>query len=554
MRRFGLSQRIFLGFLCLSLSILVFMGVSLKKFSEVLDSSTKLQDTDDFLHAGTQLQDDLLQLVQTQEVFDQYLGEQTWRNYFEFSKRLETLLGGAKDTPTFRRRRKELEDLDKSRLEMSGLLANATFTINPNFTIGAVSPASLQKIKRARSQIHDQIREVLTRERGSRIQIETLLRSHLDALWRRMIVVVGLVFAGGILFAAYLHRAAMDPLRKLMEIIRNPGEMGIPSPAYPSGAREMRELIVSFNHLTSSLRQHQKRLSSMLSWAVMVAHEVRKPLAAIGTAIQVLDSGFPAEHPDKPIFREVLKEVYRVNGIISDLLVFSKPRPLVLEKIDWNDLIEEIRILLSSTLAERRINLELSIAPDAGLFHADRLQLHRALLNLLTNALDAVGTSGMSGAGAVGAVGAAGAVGATDGGNRADWGDKCDEAERAGGKSVTRGTVLLQVEPLGADKILVALEDSGPGIPPEDREKVFDPFFSRKSKGTGLGLAIVADIIERHDGHIKAMSGKRLSGARFEIELPRSLDSLELVPPGDEQGEKNSKLVQEKEHDRSSFG
>jgi len=100
----------------------------------------------------------------------------------------------------------------------------------------------------------------------------------------------------------------------------------------------------------------------------------------------------------------------------------------------------------------------------------------------------------------------------------------------------------------------VALEDSGPGIPPEDREKVFDPFFSRKSKGTGLGLAIVADIIERHDGHIKAMSGKRLSGARFEIELPRSLDSLELVPPGDEQGEKNSKLVQEKEHDRSSFG
>ncbi len=310
MKRIGLSQRIFLGFLALALSVLGVMGISLREFRDALESSAQLADTDDFLHAGTQLQDDLLQLVQTQEVFDQYLGEQTWRNYFEFSRRLETLLDRARENPTFRRRGRELEDLDRARLEMAGLLANATFTINPNFTIGAVSPATLQKIKKARSQIHEQIRTVLTRERNSRLEVEGLLRSQLGTLWERMLVVFGLMLAGGGLFAWYLHGAAMAPLRHLMEVIRHPEETGT-----PTGAREMRDLIDSFNQLTRSLRQHQKRLSSMLSWAVTVAHEVRNPLAAIGTAIQVLDGGFPDGHPDKPIFREVLKEVYRVNGI-----------------------------------------------------------------------------------------------------------------------------------------------------------------------------------------------------------------------------------------------
>lgn len=569
MKRIGLSQRIFLGFLALALSVLVVMGISLREFRDALDSSAELADTDDFLHAGSQLQDDLLQLVQTQEVFDQYLGEQTWRNYFEFSRRLETLLGRARENPTFRRRGRELEDLDRARLEMAGLLANATFTINPNFTIGAVSPATLQKIKKTRSQIHEQIRTVLTQERNSRLEVEGLLRSQLGTLWERLLVVSGLMLAGGGLFAWYLHRAAMAPLRHLMEVIRNPEETGIPAAATPAGAREMRDLIDSFNQLTRSLRQHQKRLSSMLSWAVTVAHEVRNPLAAIGTAIQVLDGGFPEGHPDKPIFREVLKEVYRVNGIISDLLVFSRPRPLTREWSRWTALLEELRLLLSSTLAERQAAFEVTVSPEADETWIDRSQIHRALLNLLTNALDATGNGGrvlvrVSIDPDAPVRGSVPVPRLPDGGGEdlpAGRGSPTDTMvagpptdPTAAGSSghpggpratpvpgigpgpsplpATSGPAGSQGGPSGREgMILLAVEDSGPGIPLEDRERVFDPFFSRKNKGTGLGLAIVADIVERHGGSVRVTGGQTLPGARFEIRLPRGGNDPAASPP-----------------------
>ncbi len=95
MRWFGLSQRIFVGFLALALSVLAVMGLSLRQFRQALDSTEQLANADDFLHAGNELQDDLLKLIQAQEVFDQYLDEQTWRNYFDFSRRLEALLNKA---------------------------------------------------------------------------------------------------------------------------------------------------------------------------------------------------------------------------------------------------------------------------------------------------------------------------------------------------------------------------------------------------------------------------------------------------------------------------
>ncbi|RCK81724.1 MAG: integral membrane sensor signal transduction histidine kinase [Candidatus Ozemobacter sibiricus] len=488
MRWFGLSQRIFVGFLALAVSVLVVMGLSLRQFREALDSTEQLADADDFLHAGNELQDDLLKLIQAQEVFDQYLDEQTWRNYFEFSRRLEVLLDKARKTPTFRRSGRELEDLDRSRLEMAGLLANATFTIHPDFTIGAVSPATLQKIKAARSQIHQQIRAVLMRERDSRQEDEALLRAQLSELWQRLWLVFALMLFGGGLFAWYLHRAAMAPLRHLIEVIRHPEETGIPGVATASGAREMRDLIESFNQLTLALRHHQKRLSSMLTWAVSVAHEVRNPLAAIGTAIQVLEGGFPADHPDKPIFREILKEVERVNRIISDLLIFSRPRPLAIEPLRWDDLFEELRILLASALTERQITLEVTIDPAVGTTQGDRDQLHRALLNLLNNALEAIGQG---------------------------------------------GRIVVRVTAPDPSAVVITVADSGPGIPEADRERVFDPFFSRKTKGTGLGLAIVADIIERHGGSVRVVRDATLPGACFEIHLPRERASA-TEPPAKE--------------------
>jgi len=480
-RRFGLSQRVILGSLFLSLFVIIVMGYTLRRLSGVLEATAHLRAADDIFLMGSQVQDDLLELFQTQETFDQYLSEQTWRHYFEFSRRVETLLDRARDLRQFRKQTQELDHLDQARMEMSDLLQNATYTINPNFPIGAVSAETLAKIRGARARLHQQIRAVLVKERDTRKILESLLRQQIDSMRQIMAGVVGLVFAGGVIFAFYLNRSAMAPLKNLMDVMRKTEEIIELPLVQPSGAPEMRELIETFNHMNVNMMRNQKRLSSMLSLAVTVAHEVRNPIAAIGTAIQAIQAGYPKDGPDKEIFGEILKEVYRVNAIISDLLVFARPRPLSLEKLNWSEFMDEIRILTKPWLEEKSIVFRLEIFPGAETITADKNQLHRVFLNLLNNALDAV---------------------------------------------VSKGEIRVEIKPFSSEKALLIFEDSGPGIPEADHERVFDAFFSTKTKGTGLGLAIVSDIIERHGGTIRVFSGKILKGARFEIELPFEPESV----------------------------
>lgn len=477
MRRFGLSQRVILGSLLVCALMVVFMGISLRRFSSVMDATAHLRVADDVLMVGSQVQNDLLELFQTSETFDQYISEQTWQHYFSFSQRVDTLLDRAKELRQFRRKGGEFEVLDRTRMEMENLLQNATYTINPNFPIGAVSPATLQRIKTARSRIHEQIREMLKLERENRRNLNTIMRQEIESMSWSMMWVAGLVFAAGLLFAFYLHRAAMAPLRSLMDIMRTSGDLGKIPFLKPAGAPEMRELIDSFNNMNSAFGKQQKRLTSMLQLAVTVAHEVRNPVAAIGTAIQALQNGYPADGPDREIFAEILKEVYRVNGIISDLLVFARPRSLTPEKMKWSELADELGILLRSWLEEQNITFDINIPPGLDDAVADRNQLHRALLNLLTNSIDAVGKD---------------------------------------------GRIEMFAEPCQVG-VRIIIEDSGHGIPADQVERIFDPFFTTKTKGTGLGLAIVSGIVESHGGSVRAATGLRLSGARFELELPREI-------------------------------
>jgi len=476
MRRFGLSQRVVLASLLLSLFVVGSMWMTVQRLSTLVDAAAHLKVADDVLSVGSQVQDDLLSLFQTQEIFDQYLSEQTWRHYFKFSQRVETLLDRARELRNFRRQSAELDGLDQTRIEMADILQNATFTINPNFPVGAVSPDTLRRIKDARARLHKQISAVLVKERDNRYNLEILVKNQLDSMRGTTIWIAGLVLAGGLGFAFYLHRAAMSPLRNLMEAMRTTNEENVlPATVEPSGAPEMRELMESFNQMSAALQKHQKKLTSMLQLAVTVAHEVRNPIAAIGTAIQALEKGYPPDSPDREIFPQILKEVYRVNTIISDLLVFARPRPMNHEPVRMSEVADELRILMTPFLGGKEIIFTVVIEPAADAWTGDRNQLHRALLNLLTNAVDAIGQN---------------------------------------------GEIRLGTEPFEGKILRLSIEDSGPGIPETDRERIVHPFFTTKTKGTGLGLSIVSDIVDRHGGQIRALGGRYLKGARFELDLP----------------------------------
>jgi signal transduction histidine kinase len=520
LRRISLSQRVVMGTVLVSLFVALVLGYTVRQFSHLVAAHADLRTADRVLLVGSEVQDDLLELVQAQETFDQYLSEQTWRRYFEFNHRLETLLDHAKDTRALRRKARDIEQLDKARLAIADILRNATYTIDPNFPVGSVSPATLTNIREARSRLHKRLKTLLVRERAGRLRLEDMLRAQMESLRQTMIVVALLVLVAGVVFAAYLNRAAMSPLRNLLEGMRHVEVQAPPVQVEPAGAPEMRDLINAYNQMNAVIGRQQARLEAMFSLAVTVAHEVRNPIAAIGTAVQALEAGYPTGAPDREICQEILREVYRINATISDLLVFARPRPLALETIVWQDLFGEIRILLGPTLEGKQVRWDFTIDPGSREWWADRDQFHRAMLNLLSNALDVVPVG---------------------------------------------GRIMSRVNPASEDQVLITVEDSGPGVPEPDRLNIFKPFFTTRPKGTGLGLAIVTDIVERHGGTISVDASPDLGGARFRMALPRMRRSegdgqaRPRLDPAEPQARENpvapnGSLAQGKQADRQDVG
>jgi len=178
-----------------------------------------------------------------------------------------------------------------------------------------------------------------------------------------------------------------------------------------------------------------------------------------------------ADARDKPVIGEIIARLDSLNRIVQDLLVFARPRELKAEPIDLKPLILSTVDLLRRDPALSA--LEIEVAGDGAVVHADAEQLQVAFQNILVNAAQA-----MSGA----------------------------------------GLVRIAIE-RGANEWTISLADNGPGMPAEVREKVFEPFFTTKSRGTGLGLPIARRVVEAHGGRI-AIETPPSGGTVVSVSLP----------------------------------
>jgi signal transduction histidine kinase len=215
-----------------------------------------------------------------------------------------------------------------------------------------------------------------------------------------------------------------------------------------------------------------------------IAHEVRNPLVSIDSVVRLLDEDVgqnPGAHKD---LETITREVRRLHTIVSEILEFARPRPVNPSRGDLGALVRGVATQVKDQYAERKVSLTLEPTAGESLpaieFDADRLR--QVMLNLLLNALDA--TPG-------------------------------------GGKVQVRVEALADGDfgPKGGVRITV--DDSGPGIPVDVKDRIFTPFFSTKTRGTGLGLAISRSIVEEHRGRIE-LRNRGEGGARAEILLPRS--------------------------------
>jgi hypothetical protein len=247
--------------------------------------------------------------------------------------------------------------------------------------------------------------------------------------------------------------------------------------------------------------KEQDRLAALGMLAAGVAHEVNTPITGISSYAQMLLSETPEGHPHHEILKKVERQTFRAARIVNNLLEFARDRQKEQRSIALAPLLTECVDLLGERLEKRRIEMvwELPAPEDADVVvQGCDGELQQVFTNLIVNAIDAMAPT----AGAPGFPGS------------------CNRPEGC------RLTIRLEA---AGDRARVHVQDTGPGIPPEKLQAIFQPFYSTKLNrgGTGLGLSISNEIVRRHGGRIEAVSrpghpGEE-TGACFIVELPRIL-------------------------------
>jgi two-component system sensor histidine kinase PilS (NtrC family) len=258
-------------------------------------------------------------------------------------------------------------------------------------------------------------------------------------------------------------------------------------------------LILIFQDLTELRRMEEQvrrmdRLAVVGELAAGIAHEIKNPLASLSGSIQVLRDELHLEPVYQRLMDIVLREAERLNALVYEFLLFSKPAKAVEGSVDINQVINDTLVVLQNspempkTIEIRKIlteNLRIRIDPQ---------QLQQVIWNLMLNAVQE-----MKGGGTLSIATAV------------HLGPDGSEGEKRFGR--------------------VSISDTGPGILPENQNKIFDPFFTSKKTGTGLGLTIVHRIVENYHGKIFLRSDRQ-NGTTFVLDFPLSEGEGSPPPPG----------------------
>ncbi|MEK6536578.1 MAG: ATP-binding protein [Actinomycetota bacterium] len=230
---------------------------------------------------------------------------------------------------------------------------------------------------------------------------------------------------------------------------------------------------------TQHSAEHTNKMALIGRLAAGVAHEINNPLAIINEKAGLMRDIIQADGADRKekILKQVdsiINSVQRCSNITHRLLGFAKHMDLRAEPIALDTLIREVLVFLEKEASYRRITITVDAEAALPTIESDRGQLQQLFLNIINNALDAMSEN---------------------------------------------GRLEIRLESRGREAVSVTIKDDGCGIPKQDLDRIFEPFFSRKSQGTGLGLSISYGIVEKLGGRISVASEVG-QGTVFTIVLP----------------------------------
>ncbi len=278
------------------------------------------------------------------------------------------------------------------------------------------------------------------------------------------------------------------PVRRVMEAMHavRSGDLDVRVPV--DRRDDLGDMAESFNQVVDALKKarneiqarHEAGMARAEQMAVVgeiasgLAHEVKNPIAGISSALEVVLAEKGPDDPHREILVQIGAEVRRISGIITQLLDYARPRPLRPDWIDLDLLLADLKAIFTPQCQKSGAAFYVEAPPAPGRMFADPGVLRQVLLNLLQNALQAAGAGG-------------------------------------------RVTLAVEAEPM---EVAFRVVDTGPGLPPEARARLFQPFFTTKPGGTGLGLSIVHRHVTGMGGTVEAGSDEG-KGACFTIRLPR---------------------------------
>ncbi|SEH10700.1 PAS domain-containing protein [Sphingopyxis sp. YR583] len=266
------------------------------------------------------------------------------------------------------------------------------------------------------------------------------------------------------------------------------------SVTYPKVLAELDVTIFSFEDVTermgmeAEIRQlqadftHAARISTLGELTTSIAHEINQPLAAIVTNAETSLRWLSREDPNvekvKALTTRIAASGRRASDIVQHIRGMASKRQPERVATDLNEIVQESLIFIRHEIESQSIGIVTNFAGALPRTMADRIQLQQVVVNLLINSVQAV------------------------------------EAQRGGRREVCIGTSLTE-----SGALAFTLRDTGPGIPPDDLDRIFEGFFTTKEAGMGIGLAICQSIIAEHGGSITA-SNHPGGGAQFYFEIP----------------------------------
>jgi len=291
---------------------------------------------------------------------------------------------------------------------------------------------------------------------------------------RRNLIIYGVGSAVAMVLLAVIVAVLITrPVRQLAEAAERIGHGDLDQPIEPRSRDEIGFLARTMDEMRRELGQRDQRMQQMLSG---IAHEVRNPLGGIELFSGILREELPAGDDRRAHVERIEREVAYLSAVVTEFLDYARRPAPELSAVELAPLAEALCELEAAEAERAGVDLTWQVAEGLAC-RGDPVQLRRALHNLLRNAIQAAADA-------------------------------------------PPGAVAIAAEPDDEGGVRVTVENSGPPIPGEVKQRMFEPFYTTREKGTGLGLAFAREIVLDHGGTIEVDSGEQ--GTRFHLRLRRA--------------------------------